>query len=246
MKWSPARTMSAAATDCSSTCYSSIPRACDRKVAPPAATSLPGCVIGRRPVGLRPAKRDRAPTPSVVGQHLARCARLEAASVTAFLRLHDELAAHGAPAAFCCAASEPLPDEVRHARQTAALAEGHGARPSRAGACAAVAPAVFYVARENAVEGCVRETWLLVGLALAGHATDPGIAQQLQRIAQDEIRHATLSWDVAHWIAPRLSARQMRPRSVLSSHARCPGARASTPPEADLSRRRACRIASLP
>ncbi|HNN96393.1 MAG TPA: ferritin-like domain-containing protein, partial [Pseudomonadota bacterium] len=172
---------------------------------------LSGCVVGRRPVGLRPAKRDRAPTPSVVGQHLARCARLEAASVTAFLRLHDELAAHGAPQRLLRRIRSAARDEVRHARQTAALAEGHGARPLRSSVRGQRLRSLFYVARENAVEGCVRETYgALVGLWQAGHAADPEIAQHLQRIAQDEIRHATLSWDVAHWIAPRLSVRQMR------------------------------------
>ncbi len=197
---------------------------------------LPGCVIGRRPVGLRPAKRDRAPTPSVVGQHLARCARLEAASVTAFLRLHDELAAHGAPQHLLRRIRTAARDEVSHARQTAALAEGHGARPARSSVRAQRLRSLFFVARENAVEGCVRETYgALVGLWQAGHAKDPGIAQQLQRIAQDEIRHATLSWDVAHWIAPRLSARQMR--ALIRAQARTLAAlerELLTPPEADL------------
>lgn len=197
---------------------------------------IPNCAIGRRPVGLRPAKRDRAAAPSVVGQHFARCARLEAASVTAFQRLHDELAAHGAPQYLLRRIKAAVRDEVRHARQTAALAEGHGARPLRASVRARRSRSLFYIARENAVEGCVRETYgALVGLWQAGHIADPAIARQLQRIAQDELNHATLSWDIANWLAPRLSARQNR--ALMRAQAGALAAlqrELATPPHGDL------------
>lgn len=197
---------------------------------------IPNCAIGRRPVGLRPAERDRAVAPSVVGQHFARCARLEAASVTAFQRLHDELAAHGAPQRLLRRIRAAVRDEVRHARQTAALAEGHGARPLRASVRAPRSRSLFYIARENAVEGCVRETYgALVGLWQAGHVADPGLARQLQRIAQDELNHATLSWDIAHWLAPRLSVRQNRALSRAQAGALAALQRElATPPHADL------------
>jgi hypothetical protein len=61
------------------------------------------------------------------------------------------------------------------------------------------------IARENAVEGCVRETY---GAALAGvaaeRADDAWVRTTLRRIARDETRHAELAWDVAHWIEARL------------------------------------------
>lgn len=77
---------------------------------------------------------------------------------------------------------------------------------------------LFHIARENAVEGCVRETYgAVVGMWKAGHVAGPGIARLLQRIARDEINHATLSWDIADWLAPRLSLRQIR--SLLRAQA---------------------------
>jgi len=194
------------------------------------------CAIGRRPVGLRPAERGRAAAPSIVGQHFARCARLEAASVTAFQRLHDELAAHGAPQRLLGRIRAAIRDEVRHARQTAALAERHGARPLRSSVRAPRSRSLFYIARENAVEGCVHETYgALVGLWQVGHVTDSRIARQLERIAQDELNHATLSWDIAHWLASRLSARQNR--ALMRAQAGALAAlqrELATPPHSDL------------
>jgi hypothetical protein len=61
------------------------------------------------------------------------------------------------------------------------------------------------VARENAVEGCVRETYgALVGLWQAQHAGDPKTRRAMNRIAADEVRHAELAWSVAAWAEPRL------------------------------------------
>jgi rubrerythrin len=61
------------------------------------------------------------------------------------------------------------------------------------------------VALENAVEGCVRETF---GVAMAAwqarEARDPVIARTMARIAQDEFRHADLGWTVAEWAEAKL------------------------------------------
>jgi hypothetical protein len=61
------------------------------------------------------------------------------------------------------------------------------------------------IAVENAVEGCVRETYgALVGLWQARTAGDPVVAAAMKRIAADETRHAELAWKVDAWAAPRL------------------------------------------
>ena len=60
---------------------------------------------------------------------------------------------------------------------------------------------------DNAVEGCVRETFgALLAHHQAGLASDPVIAAQMARITEDETRHAELSWHVAAWLEPQLSA----------------------------------------
>jgi hypothetical protein len=67
------------------------------------------------------------------------------------------------------------------------------------------------IAVENAVEGCVRETFgAVVAAWQAAHAGDPRIARTMARIAADETRHAALAWAIAGWMEPRLDARSRR------------------------------------
>lgn len=175
----------------------------------------PNCVIGRRPMGLRSVGK-RAASGCVLGQHFARSARLEAAAVTAFHRLHAELKQHEAPRRLLRRIEAAARDEVRHTRQTSTMARRLGATPQRPSVRRPGTRSLYFIARENAVEGCVRETYgALVGLWQQGHAQDPAIARLMTLIADDEVRHATLSWDIAHWLLPRLSDRQ-RQRIVVA------------------------------
>jgi hypothetical protein len=62
------------------------------------------------------------------------------------------------------------------------------------------------VALDNAVEGCVRETYgALVAHHQAAHAQDEEIRALMRRIADDETRHAQLSWDIAAWAEAKLT-----------------------------------------
>jgi hypothetical protein len=159
--------------------------------------------VGRIPAGLAPARMKRAP--SAVGDYLAGAAHLEAAAVHAFRRLQRELAGSGAPARLLRAARRAAADEVRHARVTARLARRFGGTFVRPRVAAVAARPLAAVAAENAVEGCVRETFgALVASFQAAHAEDPEIARAMATIARDETRHAALSWAVARWAAGRL------------------------------------------
>jgi hypothetical protein len=169
------------------------------------------CNTGRRPVSLLP----RAPRPqaSVLGSYFREASRLEAASVEAFRLFGLESRAHGAPEKLWGRARGAARDEIRHARLTGALARRFAAEPERPryGAMPEVRSLEAF-ALENAVEGCVRETYgALVGLWQAKHAGDAKIAHVMRRIADDEVRHAELSWAVANWAEPLLS-RQARAR----------------------------------
>ena len=56
------------------------------------------------------------------------------------------------------------------------------------------------VARENAVEGCVRETYAAsLACRQACAATNPAIRSAMAGIARDETRHAALAWEVDRW-----------------------------------------------
>ncbi len=136
-----------------------------------------------------------------VAAHLARAAHDEAASVHAFAALHAELLAFGAPAELLARIQLAAADEVRHAAAVAALASNHGAACRRPTRTDIPARTLHAIAVENAVEGCVRETWAaLLAAHQATYAADPQIRHVMQVIAADEARHAELAWAIDAWL----------------------------------------------
>ncbi|WP_375756406.1 ferritin-like domain-containing protein [Corallococcus exercitus] len=167
----------------------------------------PNCNIGRRPVGLQVAEACDAP--EALGRYFADAAHLEAASVHAFLRLRDELELHGADVGLQDAARRSAMEEVQHARVTDRLARRFGGTPQRPVVAELPPRSLVEVALENAVEGCVRETYgALLAHHQALHARDLEVREAMVRIAEDETRHAALSWDIDQWARPRLSEQQ--------------------------------------
>lgn len=164
------------------------------------------CIIchgGRRPRGLRARRPVRSG--SVVGDFFARTSHLEAASVIAFRHLERDLAALDAPRELRRAARSAARDEVKHARTTREIARRYGGRVAAARAGERYVRSAEDIAIENAVEGCVRETYAaLVAHWQAAHASDERIRAAMTRIAADETRHAALAWSVAEWLRTRL------------------------------------------
>jgi hypothetical protein len=81
---------------------------------------------------------------------------------------------------------------------------------------------VLAIATENAVEGCVRETFAaLVATWQAEHARDRVVRDAMRRIAADETRHAELAARVDAALAPllddagRRKVRSARRRAAL-------------------------------
>jgi hypothetical protein len=160
---------------------------------------------GRRPRGLR---RSEVRASSSLGVYFAKMAYDEAASVRAFERMQRELAAHDAPEALVRAAGRAVRDEVRHARLMTSRAEAHGAVVPSPRVRRAKTRSLEAIAKENAVEGCVHETFGALLLAWqAKHAPRASFRRAFARIAADEARHAALSWAVAQWLEGRLDAR---------------------------------------
>ncbi|MBN8232202.1 ferritin-like domain-containing protein [Corallococcus macrosporus] len=173
----------------------------------PLKEGKPDCVVGRRPVGLQGAPDGGCE--DARGDYFAKAARLEAAAIHAFLRLHDELALHGATRELQAAALASARDEVRHTGATARLALRFGATPVPPAVTSLPLRPLDEVLLDNTVEGCVRETYgALVAHHQALHAKDPEIREAMARIADDETRHAGLSWDIDAWARPALSAEQ--------------------------------------
>ncbi len=158
---------------------------------------------GRQPEGLQAPRVDAR---CAQGALFARMAWLEAASVPAFLRLADELKAHGAPEVLIRAARRSAGEEVRHARAMKALAQRHGAPVPEVEISPFTKRSLEAMMLENAREGCVRETYgAVVAAWQARTAQDAQVREDLGRIAGDELRHAELAWAVEAWAAERLT-----------------------------------------
>ncbi len=144
-------------------------------------------------------------------EYLARAAQLEAVSIDAFRILARDLTEHGAPRDLVRAARRAARDEIRHTRVIASLAKSAGAtawvtrsRSLRTGTRRSLRAVII----ENAVEGCVRETY---GVAVARwqsrHARDSAVSRAMRAITLDEARHADLAWRIDAWAMARLDAR---------------------------------------
>jgi hypothetical protein len=191
---------------------------------------------GRRPRGLVTPSREEAV--STVAGFLARTAYLEAASVEAFRDLARELTRRGAPMELVAAASRAAKDEVRHARVMTRLAADRGGAVPRAvrrrSTGGSRARSLEAILRENAVEGCVRETFgALVAEWQARNAGSAELRGAFARIAADETRHAALAWAVARWGEPRLgaTARRRVERARRTAVRKLGGQIALAPPE---------------
>jgi hypothetical protein len=170
-----------------------------------------GCSLGRGrlPPGFEaPTIEDRDPR----ARFFAMAAELEAASVGSFERLARDLRDYGAPARLVRAAMRARTDEVRHTAAMTALAHRAGARRNpRAMSPAWTRRTLEEIAIENAVEGCVRETYgALDAMWISRNAKDRRVRAVMRRIARDETDHATLAWSVAAWCTRRLSLASRR------------------------------------
>jgi len=158
---------------------------------------------GRRPAGLCGAEQRSR---NAFVRHLADAAWLEAASVIAFRQLRSELHSQRAPRRLLRAISRSTRDERRHARTSKALARRFGVPVAPVQSQPPAPRSLLEIALENAVEGCVRETWgALIALRQAARATEPRVRATMSRIAPDEVRHAELAWAVDRWLTPRLT-----------------------------------------
>jgi hypothetical protein len=190
------------------------------------------CGTGRRPEGLA---RTHLGGPDAAACFLAEMAYLEAASVEAFERMTRELEAHGAPRRLCDASRRAARDEVRHARVATRLAKRAGATVPGFSLEPVRERSLEEMAIENAVEGCVRETFgAAVAILQCRQAGDASVRRAMKSIARDEMRHAELSWAVARWLDTKLDAggrdrvRRARSRAVealIQGAAREPDAR---------------------
>jgi hypothetical protein len=134
-----------------------------------------------------------------------KAARAEHAAVASFARLTLHLMHAAAPPRLLTDSLQAGIDEVDHARRAFALASRFGEAPVGPGAFPLhgdpLGPLDLASITEAAVvEGCVGETIsALMAQEAASLATDPQVHETLTVIAEDESRHAELSWRVVRW-----------------------------------------------
>jgi hypothetical protein len=172
---------------------------------PPGVVTCMANCSGRRPAGMR-AEPARGSSPLAV--YFASMAQLEAASVPAFRRMARELEQFRAPRRLVRAAERAARDEIRHARAAAALARRFGAAPGHFEVDECGPRSLEAFALENAVEGCVGETYgAVVATWQARAARDPDARAHMTRIAREETSHAALAWRTHAWARTRLDRR---------------------------------------
>ena len=151
-------------------------------------------------------KTKRNPSNSVLGNYFARVSNAEASSIAAFLQLRKELKFHNAPQGLLDRCFLAAKQEVDHARVMIKLAELHQGK---------LAPFIFgkfeprtllELTLDNAVEGCIFETFSALKLLQQAKKSDhPVLTQTLKQIALDEISHAELAWDIHKYLMTKLS-----------------------------------------
>ncbi len=134
----------------------------------------------------------------------AREAAFEHASVAAFARLAIDLMVHGAPAELVDAAHVAARDEIRHAQLCYGIASALAGATVGPGplalAASSSAPTLEHLALECFRDGCVNETVAALCVAEAARrAESPAVRDTLASIADDEGRHAELSYRILAW-----------------------------------------------
>lgn len=142
------------------------------------------------------------------GAYFARMAYFEAAAVHAFATLVEELTPYGLPEDLRRDLARARRDEVRHARMMTTLARRYGHEPEIPTFAPCTNRTLEQIALENAVEGCVRETYgAVVGVMQADRAAQASVRQVMRAIAEDELFHADVSWRLHAWLQGQLDER---------------------------------------
>jgi hypothetical protein len=168
--------------------------------------------MDRRRLPLRPG--------SALGAYFAHRAQLEVASVVALEVLEVELWALEAPAELLDEVRRAIADERGHAALIGMLARRFGAETLPVRVERGPRRDRLALALDNMREGCVRDAYgALVATHQACWAEDDEVRRAMARIAEDETRHAGLSFQLAAWLHAGLDRRQRQQVREARSHA---------------------------
>lgn len=172
--------------------------------------TCPRPVAGRIPKGMHISADAQADTaPNTLGEYLADMAAMETAAITAFRYLSRELEAYGAPAELIARARLAVAEEIRHAEIAGLLSAAYDVDVPKVSVDDFVLRSLYEIALENAVEGCVNETFAAAcGLWQSEHAQLDVFREVIAHISAEETGHASLSWDIHAWVMPQLTEAQ--------------------------------------
>ena len=184
--------------------------------------TCPRPVPGRMPNGLH-LKNGPAATQSsvnVLGQYLADMTAMETAAITAFYNLSLELEAYDAPSELITRARQAVLEETRHSEMAALLAASFDAEIPEVSIDDFCLRSLYEIALENAVEGCVNETFAAAcGLWQSEYAQLDVFRKVIAHITEEEMGHAALSWEIHQWVMPQLSEIQQEQILVAQAEA---------------------------
>ncbi|MGB1257168.1 MAG: ferritin-like domain-containing protein, partial [Thiolinea sp.] len=144
--------------------------------------------------------------PENIGEYLADMAAMETAAITAFDYLSRELEAYAAPVELIARARQAVAEETRHAEMAGLLSAAYDTTVPEVSVDEFSLRSLYEIALENAVEGCVNETFAAAcGLWQSEHAALDVFRQVISHITDEEMGHAALSWDIHAWIMPQLT-----------------------------------------
>jgi hypothetical protein len=156
-----------------------------------------------------------------IGREWLRDALLEHASVAAFASFSLSLMAVGAPVALLAESQQASLDEIEHARACFAIADRYLGERHHAGPLDLsglhVTTTLEEVAVRTFLDGCVEETIAaLTARAQLDVARDGEVRDALERIVEDETRHAELGWKFVAWAVATGGARVTRAIEVAA------------------------------
>jgi len=170
---------------------------------------------GRRPPGW---ELEESRATSSLERFFEDVASTEAASVDAFELVARELESFGAPAELVLRARAAARDEIRHA---ALMSKRACMERARTPPLAPMTRTPFEAALDNAVEGCVNESFAAIVARFQSRTTkDEDLAHEFAAIADDECAHGDLAWDIAAWLEPRLSPDERARVRAAREHAK--------------------------
>jgi hypothetical protein len=153
-------------------------------------------------------RRDEPGVDAAIGREWLLDALAEHASVAAFSAFNLSLLALGAPAELVRASAAATLDEVHHARSCFELASQYGGVPLGPAPLAVndlhIGSDLGSVVERAFLDGCIGETAAaLVARASLDGCDAPRARAALERIAEDEARHAELAWQFVAWAVQR-------------------------------------------